>query len=276
MTKSNSISPNAPAIELSGAISLRSGQHSWGNQKRMALLDAIGQEGSITAAARKIGLSYKAAWDAVDTMNNLAGEALVLRSIGGPHGGGAKLTKRAHELIRLYQAVNQEHKRFIALLSRANNECFQNLELMQHMMIETSARNKLLGVVDHISPGAINDEVALTVGDGIQIIATISKESVQSLDLYPGKRAIAFIQASSVIVGLPGGDLRLSARNQLQGTVNRIVTGAVNAEVSIALEQGQIIAAMLSKESLESMDLKEEQAAYAIFKASSVMLGVLD
>ncbi len=242
----------------------------------MALLDAIGQEGSITAAAKKIGLSYKAAWDAVDTMNNLAGEALVERSTGGFHGGGAKLTKRAHELIRLYQAVNQEHERFIALLSRSNNEFSQNLELMQHMMIETSARNKLLGVVDHISPGAINDEVTLTIGDGIQIIATISKESVQNLDLYPGKRALAFIQAASVIVGLPGGDLRLSARNQLQGTVNRIVTGAVNAEVSIALEQGQIIAAMLSKESLESLELKEEQAAYAIFKASSVMLGVLD
>lgn len=272
--------PNSPSlvlpVELSGSISFRSGQQNWGSQKRMALLYAIGEEGSISAAAKKIGLSYKAAWDAVDTMNNLAGEPLVLRSTGGHRGGGATLTERARELIQLYQALNQEHERFMAQLVKASTQSAQNLELIQHMMIQTSARNKLLGVVDHIKPGAVNDEVTLTIGDGLQVIATITSESVQNLGLHPGKRALAFIKASSVIVGAAGGDLRLSARNQLPGRISRIVTGAVNAEVSIELKTGQVIAAMLSQESLESMGLQEGQTAYAIFKASSVMLGVLD
>lgn len=61
-------------IELSGSIAFRSGGRNWGNENRMALLAAIGTEGSITGAARKVGLSYKAAWDAIDGMNNLAGE----------------------------------------------------------------------------------------------------------------------------------------------------------------------------------------------------------
>lgn len=242
----------------------------------MALLQAIGEAGSISAAAKQIGLSYKAAWDAVDTMNNLAGEPLVLRSTGGQRGGGATLTPRAQELLQLYQALNQEHQRFMAQLAKASTPSAQNLELIQHMMIQTSARNKLLGTVERIKPGAVNDEVTLDIGDGLQIVATITKESVQNLNLHPGKRALAFIKASSVIVGAPGGELRLSARNQLPGHISRIVTGAVNAEVSIELPAGQVIAAILSQESLEAMDLQEEQTAYAIFKASSVMLGVLD
>lgn len=275
MPKSTPFSLVAP-VEISGSISFRSGQQSWGSQRRMALLQAIGEAGSISAAARQIGLSYKAAWDAVDTMNNMAGEPLVLRATGGPRGGGATLTPRAQELLQLYQALHQEHERFMAQLAKASVPSSRNLELIQHMMIQTSARNKLLGTVELIKPGAVNDEVTLAIGDGLHIVAIITKESVQNLNLHPGKRALAFIKASSVMVGTQGGNLRLSARNQLPGRISRIVTGSVNAEVSIALQAGQVIAAMLSQESLEAMGLQEEQAAYAIFKASSVMLGVLD
>lgn len=67
-------------LELDGTIWLRAGDNNWGGHGRIALLDAIGQTGSITAAAKAVGLSYKAAWDAIDTMNNLAGEPLVVRT----------------------------------------------------------------------------------------------------------------------------------------------------------------------------------------------------
>jgi len=49
---------------------------------RIRLLEAIGEHGSISQAAKAVPLSYKAAWDAVDAMNNLADEPLVLRSTG--------------------------------------------------------------------------------------------------------------------------------------------------------------------------------------------------
>ncbi|WP_460873701.1 TOBE domain-containing protein [Paralcaligenes ginsengisoli] len=268
--------PMPEPVELTGSISFRSGTQSWGNQKRMALLDAIGQEGSITAAAKKIGLSYKAAWDAVDTMNNLAGEPLVLRNTGGQRGGGARLTARALELIQIYQTLNAEHQRFMAILAKAGRQSAHNLELIQHMMIQTSARNKLAASIRQIKSGAVNDEVILDLGKGYELVASITKESVQNLELAPGKRALAFIKASSVIVGLPGAGLRLSARNQLQGRISRIVNGAVNAEVCIELDQGSIIAAIVSLESVSSLNLKEGDPAIAVFKASSVMLGVTD
>lgn len=262
--------------ELAGGLWFRSGNQNWGSEKRMALLEAIGTERSITAAAKKIGLSYKAAWDAVDTMNNLAGEPLVLRVTGGQRGGGASLTPRARKLIELYRIVSQEHRRFMTRLAKINTHSVQNLEIIQHMMVQTSARNKLAGIVQYIKPGAVNDEVTLKVAGGQDIIASITKESVQNLGLRPDRHALAFIKASSVIIGLPGDGLKLSARNQLAGRIGRILPGAVNAEVCVELDQGGVIAAIISNESIKTLQLEPGLAALAIFKASSVMLGVLD
>lgn len=263
-------------IELSGSIAFRSGGRNWGNENRMALLAAIGTEGSITGAARKVGLSYKAAWDAIDGMNNLAGEPLVTRTTGGKRGGGATLSARAHELLRLYEVLNREHERFMARLTAASESSSHNLELMQHMMVQTSARNRLLGTVKHVKHGVVNDEVTLSIADGLDVIASITSESVQNLELSVGRRALAFIKASSVLVGTPDGDLRLSARNQIKGRVTRIVEGAVNADVTLELVSGHTITAMLSIDGLRALRLKEGAEAYAIFKASSVMMGVAD
>ena len=76
------------------------GGENLGGQGRMALLALVGTHGSITHAAKAMGMSYKAAWDAIDTMNNLAGEPLVERLTGGKGGGGTRLTTRASNWCR--------------------------------------------------------------------------------------------------------------------------------------------------------------------------------
>ncbi|NYT38559.1 LysR family transcriptional regulator [Allopusillimonas soli] len=263
-------------IELSGSIALRSGNQSWGSQRRMALLEAIAREGSITAAARSVGMSYKAAWDAVDTMNNLAGEPLVLRTTGGRRGGGATLSDKGLQLLALFQQVSREHARFMSRLAQVQDASADNLELIQHMMLETSARNQLLGTVSAVRPGAVNDEVALSLAEGLDIVANITSASVQNLGLQPGRRAMALIKASSIMVGTVDGPLRISARNQLAGKIDGINKGAVNAEVRIALPSGHALVSIITMDSLATLGLKTGQPAYAIFKASSVMLGVMD
>ena len=268
--------PSSSSIELTGSISLRTGGQSWGSQKRMALLAAIGQEGSISAAARKVGLSYKGAWDAVDAMNNLAGEALVIGTTGGRHGGGATLSERAVALLNTYEKLQREHERFMAQLARSSGFDSGNLELIQHIMIQTSARNNLAGTVAEVRHGAVNDEVILNIADGVDIVATITSESVRSLGLKPGRRALAFIKASSIIVGKADDGVRLSARNQLAGKVTEAKEGAVNAEVRIELPSGPVLVAILTMDSLKRLDIKAGDEVYAIFKASSVMLGVGD
>jgi len=65
-----------PSIALQGAVWMTVGGENLGGQSRVGLLRAIAEHGSITQAAKAIGMSYKGAWDAVDAMNNLAGAPL--------------------------------------------------------------------------------------------------------------------------------------------------------------------------------------------------------
>ena len=143
-------------------------------------------------------------------------------------------------------------------------------------MLKTSARNKLMGTVMEVRTGAVNYEILLRIAGGQVITATITRESTQELELAPGKEALALVKASSVIVGAPGPGLRLSARNQLPGTITAVRTGAVNSEILIGLEGGTTLVAIVTNESAQDLGLGEGAEAVAVFKASSVILGVLD
>lgn len=70
--------------------------------------------------------------------------------------------------------------------------------------------------------------------------------------------------------------MKLSARNMLKGTVTAIHPGAVNAIVILELDGGQLITSTISMGSLKDLDLEVGQEAYAIIKASSVIIGVDD
>ncbi|MDE2299955.1 MAG: LysR family transcriptional regulator, partial [Burkholderiales bacterium] len=79
--------PNATPMALDGSLWLQHGGLPLGGADRVALLEAIRDTGSMTRAARAVGISYKTAWDRVQGMNNGAGRALVERTAGGVGGG---------------------------------------------------------------------------------------------------------------------------------------------------------------------------------------------
>lgn len=66
------------------------------------LLQAIDDTGSISGAARRLGMSYKRAWQLVDEMNRHLSGPVVAASFGGSHGGGAQLTPLGHEVVMRY------------------------------------------------------------------------------------------------------------------------------------------------------------------------------
>lgn len=68
--------------------------------------------------------------------------------------------------------------------------------------------------------------------------------------------------------------MRISARNTLKGKVLKVTPGAVNTEVELELPDGAIIVSVITKESAEKLGLAVGKEAYAIIKASNVMLGV--
>lgn len=77
------------------------------------LLEAIERGGSISAAARLMGMSYKRAWDLVDTMNQCFREPLVSTATGGSHGGGAQLTEFGHTVLRRYREIEAKANELI-------------------------------------------------------------------------------------------------------------------------------------------------------------------
>ena len=75
---------------------------------KIALLEAVAETGSISAAARGLGMSYRRAWLLIDEMNKSLREPAVETATGGTKGGGAALTARGEKLIRLYRAIEQK------------------------------------------------------------------------------------------------------------------------------------------------------------------------
>ncbi len=276
---SHRIDPPHESLELGGSIWFQAGAQTLGGAARIALLAAIGETGSITSAAKAIGMSYKGAWDAIDTMNNLAGEPLVVRSTGGKGGGGTTLTPRAVKLIDTFRAVEREHRRFLERAGAAIEGFATEWDLIGRIGVRTSARNQLYGTVSAITRGSVNDEVSLALPGGHTIVAVLTHESTETLGLVTGAPAFALIKASWVVLLVEndnGAPLQLSARNQLRGTVQSVKRGAINAEVSLVLDGGTVIIAVVTNESVDTLKLVEGGIAVAAFKASSVILGVKD
>jgi molybdate transport system regulatory protein len=84
------------------------------------------------------------------------------------------------------------------------------------------------------------------------------------------------IKASWIILLTDSAGVRLSARNQLAGTVDKVTLGAVNAEVILTLAGGTPLAVVITNDSVERLGLAPGVAASAAFKASSVIVGVRD
>jgi molybdate transport system regulatory protein len=141
--------------------------------------------------------------------------------------------------------------------------------------MKTSARNQCHGTVQAVRKGAINADVILDLGDGVQLCANITNEAVAELGLQPGRAAVALIKSSMVLLS-PDQDIRISARNRLDGTVSAIIRGAVNCEVKLRLGAERVLTAIITEEALKELDLAVGRPCTALIKASHVLIAVND
>ena len=140
--------------------------------------------------------------------------------------------------------------------------------------MKTSARNQFTGTVNELLIGAVNAEVHVGLKGGETIIASITKESAESLAIKSGVKVIALVKAPQIIIVTDFGGYRISARNQLPGTVALVKPGAVNTEVDIESQGGEQITATVTNDSVEALGLRKGQSVTAIFKAGAVILAV--
>lgn len=263
-------------FELKGMLSLHAGDRHVGGLDRIELLAAIGETGSISAAARAVGMSYKAAWDAIDAMNNLADEPLVSRATGGRRGGGTTLTPRGERLVEVFRAMAAEHARFVQQLGALGEASLRDLRLMRRFMLRTSARNQLAGTVTSIDAGAVNDTVELTLAGGQRLTVTVTRTSTRELGLAARREAIALIKAPAVRLARPDAATQRSAGNRLVGTIATLERGDAQAEVVVDLDGGGVIVAVVPDTDAEAFDLTEGARVVALIDAASVILGTTD
>lgn len=257
---------------LRGAVTVeRPGTARMGSE-RVTLLAAVGRTGSISAAAREVGLSYKAAWDAVQAMNNVFAAPLVTAAPGGRAGGGAALTATGSKVVAAFTAIESGLSR---VLSTLESEIDLNpADILWGLMMKTSARNTYRCTVTSVTEGGVSAEIAMDLGGGQALVAVITERSAAEMGLSVGTEVFALVKSSFVILAR-GTDIgQLSVRNRLTGTVEQRTDGAVNSEIVLDLGGGKTLAATITRESAEELALQPGDRATALVKSSHVILAL--
>ncbi len=262
------------AIELDGSLWFHKSDRKYLGGDRINLLEKIDDLGSITKAAKDVGISYKTAWDTINMINNLAEKPLVDRSAGGKGGGGTNLTAEGKKVIRQYKTIQEEHRKFLNNLEDRLGDTESLYQFLRRISMKVSARNTFAGTVTAIIQGAVNAEVTLSLKGGIPLTAVVTNGAIDNLDLKVGAEAYAIIKASSVIIGTDLHDAKVSARNVYCGTIAKIIEGPVNTEVDVEIGGGNTVSAVITHGSSARLELKVGGHACALFKASSVIIGV--
>jgi molybdate transport system regulatory protein len=261
---------------LRAELRLENGLAGKAGADRIALIEAIAETGSIAAAARRVDLSYRAAWDAVQVLNNLFAEPLIVAVTGGARGGEASVTPHGAKVVTSFRMMEAGLRRTMAelqdQLADTGGESLSSQ--IWTLGMKTSARNALRGVVESVTDGAVNAEVVLRIGETTEIVAVVTRRSLSDLGLVPGATAVALINAGSIILATADAGLRTSARNSLEGVVSEIRPGAVNDEVTLDLDSGKTLTATITSESVKRLGLAVGEPAVALIKASHVILAV--
>ena len=199
--------------------------------KRIEILQLVGLHGSISEAARVAGVSYKAAWQAIHTLSNLAGQALVDSSVGGTGGGGARLTAAGTQLLdaaaQMEAARREVLARFDGSPARAlagPRTSMRNLMPCRVLRLESAdARDPLVRVV-------------LALAQGVELASSITRESAELLNLAPGADVLALCKATAVRVQAASvASTPAPATHALAGRVLRVARGVQRDEVVVTL-----------------------------------------
>ncbi|WHZ12302.1 MAG: DNA-binding domain of ModE / Molybdate-binding domain of ModE [Burkholderiaceae bacterium] len=244
----------------SAAVAIASALRPAVADRRIEILRLIARTGSISQAARDAGVSYKAAWQALDTLTNLAGVPLVERVVGGAGGGGASVTPAGRQLLAAADALAQARTQVLGRLARRgagsadapgaasgaladpSGPSGAQTALLR-LSLRTSMRNQLPCTVQGRERRGPVVTVRLALGDGTLLASRITSDSAELLELQSGLPVLALCKATAVEVraqsdadgapGRHGADV-----NRLQGRATRVARGAGGDEVAAQLDGG--------------------------------------
>lgn len=247
---------------------------------RIRLLEEIDRLGSISQASKAVPLSYKAAWDAIDILNNTAPEPLVVRSTGGRQGGGTRLTEYGRRMVAMYRALEMEYQatldRVISNMNELHHVDIHEFQrLMQRMAMKSSARNQFSGTVSGLRDAGMNHLVHVRLDDDRELVTLITKASAENLGLHIGGEVFALFKATNVSLTVDETQAG-KFTNRFWGEVMSIDVGRGSVEVVLALSSGRSVVTVVSDAHFATLGLKEGMRACACIDPETVILAVYD
>jgi|GEM_PF-6200550 len=239
---------------------------------RMALLHSIQQKGTLTEAAKDIGISYKTACAWLDALNNAADEPLLTASHGGNSRGGTVLTELGVAYLERYERMVNLHARMQSELETAG----ELSGFLQRLRLRTSARNHLHGVVLDISGGKVQCLVTLQLSANITIQAKVSREAVYEMDLTIGTRIAAVFKAASVHLESNLETCSPLPPNCWRGKVIRVHADLESVDVTLDLDGQHTVSALVDRERWDAIQSESPDQATAIISPAHVLLIRMD
>lgn len=140
--------------------------------------------------------------------------------------------------------------------------------------LKTSARNAFTGRVSKIVKDSLLVEVELTTMSGLQVVSVITDESFHNLNLFEGATVTATVKAPWVILTDQEEGKNTSTRNKFSGTIANIKESEVACEVLVDLPDGSKVCSLVTRDSIDALELKPGKGIIVSFKAFSVILNV--
>ena len=262
-------------MSIEAVVALKGENLSPMGRDRVRLLEAVAREGSISAGARAVGITYKAAWDGLDAMTNLIGKPLLETRSGGRAGGGTTLTPAGLGVIEAFRRLEAEMARIVRTLEPELAAVgIPAHALVSGFLMKTSARNMLRGTIVEISKDSLSAEISVAVSEEATVHALVTHTSLVELGLCVGREVILLIKAPFVIIASGEVPPTVSVRNRVLGTVRRCDKAGVSAEVVLDIGGDKTLVATITASSVDSLGLHASQPAYALFDAAHVIVAI--
>jgi len=258
-------------MNIKSNIWFENDEHGFFGKGRIELLEKIDEHGSISAAAKAMKMSYKAAWDAINEMNNLSETPIVKRESGGKGGGGTVLTEQGHTTVALYKKLEKMQKHFWNFIGNISDDIDSLEKFSKRMTFRTTARNQLLGSVKEINRTQLGANITLSLSGGEEVEVFITRRSLDEMQITNTTKLFVLLKSSWIEVSNKSKE---NCSNNIPCTLTNITTDAHNAEIDLITSGGNTLTASLGLKSFEDLSLQTGDPAWVSFKPSNAILAL--
>ena len=258
-------------MKIDGRFWLTKDDKSFLGRGRIELLHKIIQTGSINAAAKEMKMSYKAAWERLNSMNALADKPILQRQTGGKGGGGTTLTEYAYELIKTYERLDELHRQFINRFSEAGENPELLANILNRTFLTTSARNQIPATITHIAVDNLSSIITMRLFNKTEIFSSITSKSVQSMNLHVKGEIYAIIKSSDIKISVnkPAETLHV---NVLEGVITALESTDTHIELTVQTDEKTQLVSLMTKNLSPAFSIGEK--VYALIGYENILIGL--